>query len=305
MATILCLESTSNDCRSEMLMRFCSVKNDNRSEGAIIHNNRVIAFSELNRETGIGLPPQLLDVVQISDKALLRQAASRLSSDLTIGKDVTNVLFSAPFSSPPKILGIGLNYREHAADLGTQTPTEPASFMKPRTTIIGPDDPIILPSPSTSKRVTAEAELAIVIGKRCKNIREEDAESVVFGYASVLDMTAEDILQRNPRFLTRAKSFDTFLSFGPVILTPDEISNLPDLTVRTILNGTVIRSNQVRNMTFSPNQLIAFHSRVMTFESGDIICTGTPGATAIRPGDVVQCQIDGFPALSNPVIQGD
>lgn len=284
-------------------MRFCSVKNNDHDEGAIVQEDQVVTFSELNRQAGLGLPLQLLDVIRLFDSALLKQAASRLGPG--IGEKMDSIRFSAPFFNPPKILGIGLNYQDHAVDLGTQLLSEPASFMKPRTTIIGPDDSIVLPSPAISERITGEAELAIIIGKRCKNIREEDAESVVFGYVPAIDVTAEDILQRNPRFLTRAKSFDTFLSFGPVILTPDEIGNLPNLTVKTIRNNSAVRSNQVRNMTFSPKQIIAFHSNVMTFEAGDIICTGTPGAAVLAPGDVVKCQIDGFPTLSNPVIQGD
>jgi len=285
-------------------MKFCSIHHGDTCEGAIIHNSHVITFGEINKLTEAGLPSDLLDVIRLSNNPV-PNVTSKLPLDLDVGKNMSDIRICAPFLDPPKILGIGLNYRDHAADLGAQLPSEPASFMKPRTTIVGPNDPIILPSPVISKRVTGEAELGIVIGKRCRNIREEDAKSVIFGYVPIIDMTAEDILQRNPRFLTRAKSFDSFLSFGPLILTPDEIDDLADLTVRTICNNRVIRTNQVRNMTFSPDYLIAFHSRVMTFESGDIICTGTPGATVITPGDVVQCQIDGFPVLSNPVVQGE
>jgi 2-keto-4-pentenoate hydratase/2-oxohepta-3-ene-1,7-dioic acid hydratase in catechol pathway len=175
--------------------------------------------------------------------------------------------------------------------------------MKPRTTIIGARDSIVLPS--QSKRVTAEAELGIVIGKRCKHVGEIDADSVIFGYYPALDMTAEDILQRNPRFLTRGKSFDTFLSFGPVILTADEISGLSELTVTTVLNEKSIRSNRVSNMMFSPHQLVSFLSDVMTLEPGDLILTGTPGAVAVKEGDVVECRIDGFPILSNAVVKGN
>jgi len=223
--------------------------------------------------------------------------------NVEMGERNDAVKFCAPFYNPPKILGIGLNYREHASDLGAEQPKEPASFMKPRTAIIGPGDTILLPA--ESERVTAEAELGIVIGRRCKHVHENDAESAIFGYVPVLDMTAEDILQRNPRFLTRAKSFDTFLSFGPVIVTPEEIGKLSALTVSTVLNGKAVKSNQVRNMMFSPAQLVSFHSNVMTFEPGDIISTGTPGAVEIREGDVVECRIDGFPVLSNRVANGD
>ncbi|WP_342722030.1 fumarylacetoacetate hydrolase family protein [Thalassobacillus cyri] len=178
--------------------------------------------------------------------------------------------------------------------------TEPASFMKPSTTIIGNGDTIKVPV--QSERTTGEAELGVVIGKTCKNISESEAADVIAGYTTVIDMTAEDILQRNPRYLTRSKSFDTFFSFGPQLVTPDEVDNVFQLNVSTIINGKSHRKNVVSNMTFDPYYLIAFHSEVMTLQPGDIISTGTPGAIVIRDGDVIECQIDGFPPLKNNVV---
>jgi 2-keto-4-pentenoate hydratase/2-oxohepta-3-ene-1,7-dioic acid hydratase in catechol pathway len=193
-----------------------------------------------------------------------------------------------------------LNYKAHAADLSEKAPeTEPASFLKPDTTIIGHGDAILIPR--QSGRTTAEAELGIVIGRTCKNVPREDWLSVVAGFTNVIDMTAEDILRRNPRYLTRAKSFDTFFSFGPILLTPDEIPDVLDLTVSTVLNGEVRASDRVANMTFPPDVLVSFHSKVMTLLPGDIISTGTPGAVVIQDGDRVECRIDGFEILMNPV----
>lgn len=205
---------------------------------------------------------------------------------------------------PRKIWGIGLNYRAHAADLDETAPeAEPASFMKPDTAIIGPGDPIRLPA--LSRRVTGEAELAVVIGKECRDVAREDWLSVVAGFTCALDMTAEDILRRNPRNLTQAKAFDTFFSLGPVFLTPDEIpgGDTGALTVRTVLNGEVRAENTVANMTFPPDYLVSYHSRVMTLLPGDIISTGTPGAAVLAPGDTLECQILGAPflPLANPV----
>ena len=114
-------------------------------------------------------------------------------------------------------------------------------------------------------------------------------------------MTAEDILRRNPRYLTRAKSFDTFFSFGPHLVTPDEVGEVGELEVATVLNGEVRRKNTVSNMIFSPWSLVSFHSKVMTLLPGDVICTGTPGAVEIRDGDVVECRISSFAPLSNLV----
>lgn len=208
--------------------------------------------------------------------------------------------FCAPYLNPPKIWCIGLNFPEHARDLNTVQPAdEPVGFMKPATTIIGHGEPIILPL--QSKRVTGEAELGVIIGKECYNISEADAQRVILGYTTVIDMTAEDILQRNPRFLTRAKSFDTFFSFGPWIVTGDEIHGLQKLKITTLINRKVHRSNFVENMTFSPVQLISFHSKVMTLKRGDIISCGTPGAVVLKPGDRVGGEVKGVGRLENPV----
>ncbi len=204
-----------------------------------------------------------------------------------------------PYRRPPKIWGVGLNYRAHAQDLGAPVPDEPASFMKPHTTIVGPGDAIVLPP--QSQRVTAEAELGVVLGRRCRDVAEGDVPAVLFGYVPVLDMTAEDILRRNPRFLTRAKSFATFLSLGPWILTPDEVPDVGALRVTTVRNGEAAAANTVANMLFSPATLVAFFSRVFEFEPGDLLLTGTPGAVPIEDGDEVACRIDGFPELRNPV----
>lgn len=208
---------------------------------------------------------------------------------------------SAPlYRRPRKIWGIGLNYAEHAGDLDERAPPEePASFMRPDTTIIGPGDEIVLPP--QSGRVTAEAELGLVIGRVAKNVSEREAPSVVAGFTTVLDMTAEDILRKNPRYLTRAKSFDTFFSFGPELVTPDEVEDVAALEVATVLNGEVRRKNTVSNMTFSLWVLVSFHSKVMTLLPGDIISTGTPGAVFIEDGDTVECRITGFEPLTNTV----
>lgn len=210
----------------------------------------------------------------------------------------------APYTRPRKIWGIGLNYREHADDLTAGYPDEPASFIKGDHTIIGPGDPI--PLPAQSARVTAEAELGLVIGRLCRDVRPDQALDYVWGVCPVLDQTAEDILQRNPRFLTRAKNFPGFFSFGPSI-TPlaqvlERFGDLGKVEVSTVRNGTVHRTNTVAHMLFDPALLVSFHSRVMPLFPGDVISTGTPGAVVIRDGDVAQCRIPGIGALTNPVL---
>jgi 2-keto-4-pentenoate hydratase/2-oxohepta-3-ene-1,7-dioic acid hydratase in catechol pathway len=205
------------------------------------------------------------------------------------------------YRTPPKIWGIGLNYVAHARDLSENAPTgAPASFMKPATAIIGYGDSIKIPL--LSERTTAEAELGLVIGKRCKDVPRERWLDVVAGFTTIIDMTAEDILRRNPRYLTMSKSFDTFFSFGPQLVTTDEIDDVFTLKVTTVINGGVHAENTVDHMTFPPDELIHYHSKVMTLTPGDVISTGTPGATPIQDGDEVECRIEGLETLKNSVI---
>lgn len=252
-----------------------------------------------------GAPATALEVIErIGERDFA--AAVRSAPDSAF-QPVGDTAFAAPYTRPRKIWGIGLNYVEHASDLTEAVPEEPASFMKGDHTIIAPGDPI--PLPSQSERVTAEAELGLVIGPECHRVADEDALDHVWGVCTVLDQTAEDILARNPRFLTRSKNFPGFLSFGPAIVPLSEalsgVGSLGELTVTTLLNGADDRVNTVSNMRYSPEFLVGFHSRVMPLFPGDILSTGTPGAVHIRPGDVAGCRIPGVGELSNPVVQGD
>jgi 2-keto-4-pentenoate hydratase/2-oxohepta-3-ene-1,7-dioic acid hydratase in catechol pathway len=172
--------------------------------------------------------------------------------------------------------------------------------MKPATAIIGCGDSVEIPL--LSQKTTAEAELGVVIGRRCKNVDRKQWLEVVAGYTPVIDMTAEDILRCNPRYLTVSKSFDTFFSFGPQLVSTDEVRDLSRLEVCTVKNGRLHAKNSVSRMTFPPDELVVFHSRVMTLMPGDVISTGTPGAVTIRHGDEVTCLISGFEPLTNDVV---
>jgi 2-keto-4-pentenoate hydratase/2-oxohepta-3-ene-1,7-dioic acid hydratase in catechol pathway len=224
------------------------------------------------------------------------------SADSALFVPESSVAFGAPYRHPRLVWGIGLNYVDHAADLSEQVPDEPASFIKGDHTVIGPGEEI--PIPPQSSRTTAEAELGLVIGRYCRNVSEEDALDHVFGVTTVLDQTAEDILERNPRFLTRSKNFPGFFSFGPQIVPLAEVGDLAGVEVSTVLDGAVHRSNTVSRMRYSPEFLVSFHSAVMPLYPGDIISTGTPGAIQIRPGTVAECRIPGVGVLTNPVVQG-
>lgn len=215
---------------------------------------------------------------------------------------VDHVSLGVPLDKPRKLWGIGLNYYEHASDLDEKHPEEPASFMKPATSVAGPGGPIRLPPQELTKHVTAEAELGVVVGRQCYDVSLAQVDQVIAGYVPIIDMTAEDILRRNPRFLTRAKSFDSFMIIGPWIVTQQQVGSPQNITVKTIVNGQTMAKNTVDNMALGPRELVAYHSRVMTLEPGDLISTGTPGAHKIEPGDTVTASIDQVGELSAPVV---
>lgn len=203
------------------------------------------------------------------------------------------------YRHPRKIWGIGMNYTADANELAILRKEEPVSFMKPDTSIIGDGEAIVLPA--QSERVTAEAELAVIIGRTCKNITEEEALDAIAGIAAAIDTTAADIHARHMRYLTRAKSFDTFFTFGSELITMDEAGDLSQLQVETWHNGEKAHASKLTHMIFPPAYLIAFHSQVMTLLPGDVILTGTPGSAVIRNSDVVECRVNGLSPLHSNV----
>jgi 2-keto-4-pentenoate hydratase/2-oxohepta-3-ene-1,7-dioic acid hydratase in catechol pathway len=279
-------------------VRLVTIRIEGREEAAIVSPGGPLPVREIN---GFRVG-ETTDLLSLLESGRFHELESLYDRGEVEGGTVPfdQFEYGPLYRRPRKIWGIGLNYVEHAGDLEETAPAEePASFMRPDTAIIGPGEEIRLPE--QSERVTGEAELGLIIGREARDVSEEEAPAVVAGLTTILDMTAEDILRKNPRYLTRAKSFDTFFSFGPQLVTLDEVGEIGDLTVATVLNGEVGRENVVSNMTFSPWFLVSFHSKVMTLLPGDIISTGTPGAVVIQDGDVVACWIDGFEPLSNPV----
>jgi 2-keto-4-pentenoate hydratase/2-oxohepta-3-ene-1,7-dioic acid hydratase in catechol pathway len=278
-------------------MRLASVRVDGAEIPAVVEPAR-----------GVARVPELLPgftgdirTLLVEDRlAELGKAVESAADGLFVPEP--SVTFGAPYRHPRMIWGIGLNYVDHAADLSEQVPEEPASFIKGDHTVIGPGEEI--PIPPQSNRTTAEAELGLVIGRTCRNVSEADALDYVAGVTTVLDQTAEDILERNPRFLTRSKNFPGFFSFGPQLVPLSEVGDLASVEVSTVLDGAVHRSNTVARMRYSPQFLVSFHSAVMPLYPGDIISTGTPGAVHIRPGTVAECRIPGVGVLTNPVVQG-
>lgn len=199
--------------------------------------------------------------------------------------------------TPTKIACVGRNYAEHAAELGNEVPAEPLIFLKPPSSVVGPNQPVV--HPSISERVDHEGELAVVIGRRCRNVMEADALKYVFGYTVANDVTARDLQKKDGQW-ARAKGFDTFAPVGPWI---DTAFDPTDRTVRCLVNGEVRQQGTTSLMIYSIARIIAHITRFMTLEPGDLILTGTPsGVGPVRPGDVMTVEVEGLGAISNPVV---
>jgi len=200
---------------------------------------------------------------------------------------------------PGKIIGVGRNYVEHAAELGNTVPKQPLLFLKPPSTVIADGEAIVLPPESI--QVEFEGEIGVVIGRPLRRATEADARSAIAGITCVNDVTARD-LQRSDEQWTRAKGFDTFCPIGPRLLAVNP-ARLAELEVLSRVNGVERQHGQARDMVFGILSLVAYISQVMTLEPGDLIATGTPsGVGPLRVGDVVEVEIPGVGVLRNPVI---
>ncbi|MFH0957082.1 MAG: fumarylacetoacetate hydrolase family protein [Pseudomonadota bacterium] len=197
---------------------------------------------------------------------------------------------------PTKIVAVGLNYRDHAEELNMKLPEEPLLFLKPSSSVIGPEDTIIMPRQSA--RVDYEAELAIVMGREARNVSEKDAGKFILGYTCLNDVTARDLQSKDGQW-TRAKGFDTFCPLGPWIETELEPS---DLKIDLLLNDRTRQSSRTSNLIFSPLKLVEFISGVMTLFPGDVIATGTTsGIGPMNDGDTVEVRIENIGSLVNRV----
>ena len=201
---------------------------------------------------------------------------------------------------PSKIIAVGKNYAAHAREMGGEVPPAPLIFLKPSTSVVGPGEPISLPW--QSEHVEHEAELAVVIGRLCRDVPEERVPEVIFGYTCANDVTARD-LQASDGQWTRAKGFDSFCPLGPWIETD---LDLDDLAVECTVNGQVKQSGSTAEMVRDVAELVSWISSVMTLLPGDVILTGTPaGVSSIVAGDEVSVSIDGIGTLTNPVVDRD
>jgi 2-keto-4-pentenoate hydratase/2-oxohepta-3-ene-1,7-dioic acid hydratase in catechol pathway len=276
-------------------MKLIRFEHSGSKMAGVVIDGGVVPVSEINARRGTKFPDDVLGIIQSGDLTALAEL-----------KDIPGIPFTdvrplLPYDVPPKIWCIGLNYKSHAEDIQATQPEEPGSFMKPASCMFEPGGDIVLPPPHVSDDVDAEGELGVIIGKKCRFVPAADVREVIFGYTTTLDLTALDVLRKNTRYLTRAKSIDTFFSFGPVIVTADEIDDVTALEVITEHNDAICSRDYVRNMRHLPFELVRFHSDFMTLHPGDLISTGCPKGARIKAGDTVRARIDGVGTLAAKV----
>lgn len=247
----------------------------------------------LNKDNNLNYGIMTGEMIQLLDGSFL-DPLSKPTQTLVPGPEVTLL---APVE-PGKVVCVGLNYALHAQELEHSLPADPVIFMKPQTSIIGPDAEIIYPK--ISQQVDYEAELAVVIGKTIKDVSEEEALGTVFGYTCANDVTARDLQKKDGQW-TRSKSFDTFCPLGPWVVTDIDPGQLD---VECLLNGEVKQASNTRYLIHSVPKLISFISQVMTLNPGDVILTGTPeGVGPMQPGDEVVVRIPMIGELRNTVAE--
>ena len=284
-------------------MRWVTVANDEGPRACGVFNGDYIDVNAADPE----MPSTVRGLLEVG-LDWQRRAWAALPRGV-VRHDPAHVQLLAPVPDPRKIVCIGLNYRDHAAESGVPVPTEPILFSKYPTTLIGHGDQIVLPS--ASHEVDYEAELVVVIGRKGRHISRERALDHVGGYAVGHDVSARDWQLNKPgKQWMAGKTFDTFAPVGPELVTPDEVPDPQNLGIRLRLNGQTMQDSSTNQLVFGVSELIAYLSQVFTLEAGDLIFTGTPPGVGmarkppvwLKPGDRVEVEIDRLGTLSNTVI---
>jgi len=283
-------------------MKIARLVRDGKETYGLIKDNRVATKDDITYQTGIPIPLNIKDFLfegwydEVKDKI----------SDTSFKDQLEKFRLLAPIPDPPKIICLTFNYPAHAKEQDLVSPKEPVIFIKPRTTLCGTDSDIMCPN--FIKQLDYEIELAVIIGKTCKNVDESTSKDYIFGYMVFNDVSARDIQMRDKQF-TRGKSFDTFAPCGPWITSADEVTNPQDLQLVTKINGQNRQDSSTKNMFIKIPSIISELSNVMTLEKGDIIVTGTPDGVAmnnpstpfLKNGDTIEMEIEKLGRIQNTV----
>jgi len=267
-----------------------------------VRDGRIATKEEIISKTGIPIP---LGIKEFLFDGWYSEVISQ-KPELDYSVKVSDAKILAPIPNPPKIICLAFNYTDHAREQNLTPPTEPAIVIIPRTTLNGTNSDIVCPG--FVKQLDYEVELALIVGKDCKNVDEKDAMNAVFGYMVFNDVSARDIQAQDKQF-GRAKGFDTFAPCGPWITTADEISDPQKLKLKTMVNGEQRQDSSTENMFIKIPSIISKISKVMTLEKGDIISTGTPAgvmlnkpnAVFLQDGDRIEMEIESLGRLENTV----
>jgi 2-keto-4-pentenoate hydratase/2-oxohepta-3-ene-1,7-dioic acid hydratase in catechol pathway len=279
----------------------------------VLKENKIVDFPVLSKLKGSPIPKNIAGLISQGSQAepLVTEMMKTVSEnrDKECILDKSEVKLIAPVGDPPKIICLGLNYRDHAEETEQRLPDEPIIFMKPRTAIVGPEQPVA--KPPFVEKLDYEVELAVVMGRRGRNIPVSCAKDYVFGYTVFNDISARDIQFKDGQW-TRGKSFDTFAPMGPCITTAAEIPDPNNLWLCTRVNGETRQNSSTNRMVFNVYEIIYHLSRVMTLEPCDIIATGTPAGVAaftkptprfLQPGDIVEVEVEDIGVLRNPIVE--
>jgi len=279
-------------------MRLVTFEQAGHRRAGVVRNGEVVSLDTAGF-------PDLLSVLQGGTTALQKVEAFAATAPAAV--PLASVKFCAPIPDPPKILCMGLNYRDHAKEANMEIPKYPVIFAKYTNTVIGCGDPIVLPK--NSSKPDYEAEFGFVIGKRARHIKAEDWRNYVFGYMNCNDVSARDY-QMSVSQWTMGKNFDTFAPMGPYLVSADEIDDPHNLNISLTLNGETMQTSNTRELIFKIPETVAFLSSVMTLEPGDVVLTGTPAGVGfsrkpprwLTPGDEVVVRVEGLGELRNTCV---
>lgn len=286
-------------------MKIVSYRYKNQKSYGVLTAKSIANLPCLAMQSGETLPETVENFVIAGENAIQKAEKLMTKAESNCFVPLTKVSLLAPIMFPPKIVCLGVNYRDHAAETGAEIPKEPILFMKPRTALIGPNEKIMK---SFVKHLDYEGELAIIIGEKAKNVSMDEAKEYIFGYTILNDISAREI-QYGDKQWTRGKSFDTFAPIGPCIKTESQLKDISNLIIRTWVNNELRQNGTTRNMVFNVEQIIHRLSQVMTLEPCDIIATGTPAGVGVamkpekwlKSGDIVTIEIEGIGVLQNTV----